>query len=128
MPTTFNTDKDKFEVKIDVQQFTPDEIAIRTSRGYLIVEARHEEREDGLGYVEREFIRKYELPQGAMPENVFLQISSEGVLTVTAPRRVTSSNMDSGGANAFIETLKRLSKTSTSSESEGPCQGNCFQK
>lgn len=79
-------------------------------------------------YVEREFIRKYELPQGAMPENVFSQISSEGVLTVTAPRRVTSSNMDSGGANAFIETLKRLSKTSTSSESEGPCQGNCFQK
>ncbi|CAB3242768.1 unnamed protein product [Arctia plantaginis] len=128
MPTTFNTDKDKFEVKIDVQQFRPDEIAVRTSRGYLIVEARHEEKEDGLGYVEREFIRKYELPQGAIPENVFSQISSEGVLTVTAPRQVTSSGNDPGGTNTFIESLKRLSKSSMSSENEEPCQGNCFQK
>lgn len=51
--STVNLAKNKFEVLLDVQQFRPDEISVKTSDKFIIVEGKHEEKEDEHGYVSR---------------------------------------------------------------------------
>jgi crystallin alpha B len=51
------------------------------------VEGKHEEKaEDGSRMVARQFVRKYTLPQGAKPEDVTSNLSSDGVLVITAKK------------------------------------------
>ncbi|XP_013194471.2 protein lethal(2)essential for life [Amyelois transitella] len=85
--STIKTDKDKFQINLDVQHFSPDEISVKTSDGYVVIEAKHEEKQDEHGFVSRQFVRKYALPEGAESENVVSELSSDGILTVTAPRK-----------------------------------------
>lgn len=86
MGSTIKTDKDKFQVNLDVQHFDPEEISVKTSDGYVVVEGKHEERKDDHGYISRQFKRRYALPEGCNPETVESKLSSDGVLIVTAPR------------------------------------------
>ncbi|KAL0859423.1 hypothetical protein ABMA27_010602 [Loxostege sticticalis] len=90
--STIKSDKDKFQVNIDVQHFDPEEISVKTSDGYIVVEGKHEERKDEHGYISRQFKRRYALPEGCNPETVESRLSSDGVLTVVAPK--TSGDKD----------------------------------
>lgn len=85
--STIKTDKDQFQVNLDVQHFAPDEITVKTADGYIVIEAKHEEKQDEHGYVSRQFVRRYSLPEGTEPEDVVSQLSSDGILTVSAPRK-----------------------------------------
>lgn len=51
--STVNVEKDKFQVLLDVQQFTPDEISVQTNDKFIIVEGKHEEKQDEHGFVSR---------------------------------------------------------------------------
>ncbi|XP_061401127.1 heat shock protein 27-like [Musca vetustissima] len=77
--------KDGFQVCMDVSQFKPSELTVKTVDRTVVVEGKHEEREDEHGYIQRHFIRKYTLPKGYDPKDVVSTISSDGVLTVKAP-------------------------------------------
>lgn len=77
--------KDGFQACIDVQQFKPNEITVKTVDNTVVVEANHEERPDEHGYISRHFVRKYVLPPGYDSEQVTSTLSSDGVLTVKAP-------------------------------------------
>ncbi|KOB52036.1 Uncharacterized protein OBRU01_26644, partial [Operophtera brumata] len=88
MGSNIKSDKDKFQVNLDVQHFTPEEISVKTADGYIVVEGKHEEKKDQHGYISRQFTRRYALPDGCVPETVESKLSSDGVLTVTAPRQV----------------------------------------
>ncbi|XP_071439512.1 protein lethal(2)essential for life-like [Hetaerina americana] len=79
-------DKDGFNAVIDVQQFAPEEIMVKTVGDQVIVEGKHEEKKDQHGYVSRHFVRRYNLPQGIPPENVTSSLSSDGILTISAPK------------------------------------------
>jgi crystallin, alpha B len=79
-------DKDKFQVNVDVQHFAPEEINVKVLNDHVVVEGKHEEKRDQHGYVSRQFIRKYTLPQGCLPDTVESKLSSDGVLTITAPK------------------------------------------
>lgn len=85
--STVTLDKDKFQVNLDVQQFSPNEITVRASGDDTIeIEGKHEEKEDKHGYISRHFVRKYKLPKGTDIQKVQSTLSSDGVLTITAPR------------------------------------------
>ncbi|XP_022123488.1 protein lethal(2)essential for life [Pieris rapae] len=86
--SSIKADKDKFQVNLDVQHFTPEEISVKTADGYIVVEGKHEEKKDQHGYISRQFTRRYALPEGCVPESVESRLSSDGVLTVIAPRKV----------------------------------------
>lgn len=60
--STLNIDNEKFEVILDVQQFTPNEITVKVTDKYVLVEGKHEEKQDEHGYVSRQFSRRYMLP------------------------------------------------------------------
>nr|CAD7593162.1 unnamed protein product [Timema genevievae] len=75
------------QVILDVQQFSPSEITVKTVGNEVIVEAKHEEKQDEHGYVSRHFLRRYLLPADIEVKDVVSSLSSDGVLTVTAPKK-----------------------------------------
>jgi HSP20 family molecular chaperone IbpA len=77
--------KDGFQACMDVAQFKPNELTVKTVDNTVVVEGKHEEREDDHGFIQRHFIRKYTLPKGYDVKDVVSTISSDGVLTVKAP-------------------------------------------
>ncbi|XP_026317221.1 protein lethal(2)essential for life-like [Hyposmocoma kahamanoa] len=85
--SSIKTDKNQFQINLDVQHFAPEEITVKTADGYIVVEAKHEEKQDDHGFISRQFVRRYALPEGVEPEKVVSQLSSDGVLTVIAPRK-----------------------------------------
>ncbi|XP_008202211.1 protein lethal(2)essential for life [Nasonia vitripennis] len=85
--STVTPDKDKFVVTLDVQQFHPEEINVKVVDNTIIVEAKHEEKEDEHGWISRQFTRKYLVPNQCDVGQVESQLSSDGVLTITAPKK-----------------------------------------
>lgn len=85
--STIQSDKDKFQVILDVQQFAPNEITVKTSGNSILVEGKHEEKQDEHGFISRHFVRRYLLPQDHDINDVVSSLSSDGILTVTAPKK-----------------------------------------
>ncbi|XP_034481670.1 heat shock protein 27 [Drosophila innubila] len=77
--------KDGFQVCMDVAQFKPSELSVKVVDKTVIVEGKHEEREDGHGMIQRHFVRKYTLPKEYDGNEVVSTVSSDGVLTLKAP-------------------------------------------
>lgn len=78
---------DHYEICLQMRDFKPDEISVKTSDGTIIVEAKHDERRDDYGLTSRHFVRKYRLPDGCKLENVKSRLTPEGMLIITAPRQ-----------------------------------------
>ncbi|XP_062410718.1 heat shock protein beta-1-like [Sardina pilchardus] len=74
-----------WRVSLDINQFTPEDITVRTKDGYLEITGKHEERQDAHGLVSRCFNRKYRLPAEVDTENIACSVSPGGVLSVEAP-------------------------------------------
>ena len=82
-------DEKTFEVSLDTHNFRPDEIKVDVVGRVLNVEGKHEEKsEDGCKYVSRQFIREYTLPEECPPEEVVSNLSADGVLLITAPKKL----------------------------------------
>lgn len=82
-----HADEKGFRIDIDVRQFRPHEIVVKTNDDYVIVQGNHDKRHEAgsTGYVERHFVRKYLLPRGYNANEVISDISADGVLTIKAP-------------------------------------------
>ncbi|XP_053686969.1 protein lethal(2)essential for life-like [Sabethes cyaneus] len=78
--------KEGFQVNVDVQQFTPEEISVKLADNFITIEGKHEEKQDGKGFVWRHFVRKYQLPEGYDADRMVSSLSSDGMLTVKAPK------------------------------------------
>ncbi|XP_008551690.1 protein lethal(2)essential for life [Microplitis demolitor] len=85
--SVIKADKDKFQVSLDVQQFKPEEINVKVQDNFIVVEGKHEEKSDEHGTVSRQFVRKYLIPEQCMPDKATSSLSTDGVLTITAPRK-----------------------------------------
>ncbi|XP_033211419.1 protein lethal(2)essential for life-like [Belonocnema kinseyi] len=83
--STITADKDTFKVILDVQQFKPEEIKVKVVNRFVVIEAKHEEKKDEHGLISRQFIRKYFVPEQVDIDQLKSSISSDGVLTITAP-------------------------------------------
>ncbi|XP_076645690.1 protein lethal(2)essential for life [Halictus rubicundus] len=85
--STVKADKDKFQVVLDVQQFKPDEISVKVVDKFVVVEGKHEEKQDEHGWISRQFTRRYLIPEQCNIDEVTSSLSSDGVLSITAPRK-----------------------------------------
>ncbi|CAH1393644.1 unnamed protein product [Nezara viridula] len=79
---------DKVQVVLDVQQFAPNEISVRTVDNVVIVEGKHDEKRDEHGYISRHFVRKYLLPKDVIMSEITSALSSDGILTINAPKQL----------------------------------------
>jgi len=80
-------DKDgnrKLQYSLDVRQFKPEEINIKTKDGALQVHAKHEEDTEH-GKVYREYHRSCTLPKDLDPQTLKSQLGHDGVLRIEAP-------------------------------------------
>lgn len=85
--STVTCDKDKFQAILDVQQFKPEEISVKvTGENTITIEGKHEEKQDEHGQIYRHFVRRYVLPKNCDIGKVESKLSSDGVLTIVAPR------------------------------------------
>jgi len=91
-------DDQKFEVTLDVSEYKPEELKVTTVNNTLAIEGKHESHKSdqdntpmstasGSSSVMRQFSRKWTLPTDADPNNVVSNLSSDGILMITAPRK-----------------------------------------
>lgn len=85
--STVKSDKNKFQVILDVKQFKPEEINVKVVDKCVVVEAKHEEQADEHGWISRQFIRRYMIPEQCDIAEVKSSLSSDGVLTISAPKK-----------------------------------------
>ncbi|KAK9695399.1 Hsp20/alpha crystallin family [Popillia japonica] len=80
-------DKEKFMIKLDIQDFAPEEITVKTLDGNMIqIEAKHEKNEED-GFISKQLIRKFVLSNNYDLKDVVSTLSSDGILTVTALKK-----------------------------------------
>nr|AIU47038.1 heat shock protein [Phenacoccus solenopsis] len=84
---TVSNEKNQFKVNLDVQQFKPEEVNVKVVDDYLVVEGKHEEKQDKHGFISRQFTRRYKLPKDVQQENISSSISSDGILSISAPKK-----------------------------------------
>nr|ABF01017.1 small heat shock protein [Belgica antarctica] len=77
---------DDYEVSFDVKSSKPEEIEVKVKDRTIHVEAKHEEREDELGFVSRQFARRFVLPQEFDPETISTFLNAEGKMTIKAAK------------------------------------------
>lgn len=77
---------DDFVVNVDVQHFAPEDITVKVVDNFLEVEAKHDEKPDDHGYIYRYFKRRYPIPEGYNTESIAPKLSSDGVLSIRAPK------------------------------------------
>ncbi|XP_046876478.1 heat shock protein beta-2 [Hypomesus transpacificus] len=75
-----------WRVQLDVCQFTPDELTVRTVDNLLEVTGNHSQKQDAHGFVSRSFTRAYILPAGVDPLLLQVRVSHDGILTMSSPR------------------------------------------
>ncbi|XP_003701665.1 protein lethal(2)essential for life [Megachile rotundata] len=112
--STITADKDTFKVILDVQQFKPEEISVKLVDRFIVVEAKHEEKRDEHGFISRQFVRKYLLPEQVDENELASNISSDGILTISAPLKKTEEKQ-----NERTIKIEFTGKPALRSEKEG---------
>jgi len=80
------SDKEGFSVKLDVQQFKPEEVKVSTFEDTLTIEGKHAEQKDEHGFISRHFVRRYILPKDVDMDKVECRITADGILCVCVPK------------------------------------------
>lgn len=73
-----------FEVKLDIQTFSPEELQVKVSGNKLTVKGKHGRKEDEYGSVSREFHRDFTIPEDVNKDTFESSISDDGILTLKA--------------------------------------------
>merc|ERR1719317_1365524 len=81
-------DDTKLEISLDTTGYKPDELKVSAGQGMICVEGKHEEKcEAGQVMVSRQFSKKYSMPSSARAEEVVSDLSQDGVLVISIPKR-----------------------------------------
>lgn len=84
--STVTIDKNKFQANLNVQQFKPEEISVKILGDRTVtVEGRHEDNSEENGHTLRHFVNKFVLPKNVNASKIESNLSSDGILTITAP-------------------------------------------
>ncbi|XP_026733882.1 protein lethal(2)essential for life-like [Trichoplusia ni] len=82
---TIKIGKDRFQLTLNVRQFNKDELKVKAHPEYVTIEGK-QEKNTAQGYLLRQFVRKFKLPDGCEPSKIESRLSTDGVLTIVAPR------------------------------------------
>merc|ERR1711976_223302 len=85
-------DKDKFEIKIDVSEYSPNDLDVKVENNNLVICAKQESRDQSGTIRSRVFEQKFSLPAGIVTDSVKSNLSREGVLVITADRETTDTS------------------------------------
>lgn len=74
----------RMRLSVDIGEFSPDEIVVKTTERKLIVHAEHEERTAGRT-LHKEFNKEYDLPESVDPATITAYLADDRQLTIEAP-------------------------------------------
>ncbi|XP_041367384.1 major egg antigen-like isoform X2 [Gigantopelta aegis] len=74
----------RFKVRFEVSEFKPDEIQVKVQESKIVVNAKHEEKNDNYT-VCREYSRQVDIPSNVNAEKLQCLLSKDGVLTIDGP-------------------------------------------
>ncbi len=77
---------EEFKTEINVQSFKPEEISVKVKGREILIEGKHEEREDVHGFISRQFRRRYTLPEEFDADTVTTYLDENGKMTVKAQK------------------------------------------
>ena len=79
-------DDDAYKILVNVSDFRPEDIIVKTVGGSVQLEAKREEKTaDGHSFSSRNISQSFTLPRGVDPQSVTSSMSKEGTLTISAP-------------------------------------------
>ena len=79
-------DDDQYKILVNVNEFNPEDIIVKTVGDSVHLEAKREEKtSDGHSYSSRNISQSFTLPRGVNPESVTSSLNKDGVLTISAP-------------------------------------------
>jgi len=88
-----------------VNQFTPDELQVKITDTTISVSAKHEDKRDEHNFSCQEFSRSHTLPHGVKPDDVKCELSSDGVLTISAPKPAPAKALHNKETNIPIQHI-----------------------
>lgn len=97
---------ENFEVSLDISPFKFEEVAVKVRDKFIIVDARHDEREDEYGSVSRQFTRKYVLPDEFDTDTIESFLKDDGKLTIKADKKMKKADI---GGDRFIPIQQHAS-------------------
>merc|ERR1712141_257198 len=84
-----NTNNDKWEISIDVSNFSPDNLKVKVTGDVVVVSGSQENNnsgDDNSSRTSQSFSRSYTLPSGCDPDSVSSTLNNSGQLLVSCPR------------------------------------------
>ncbi|KAG5675776.1 hypothetical protein PVAND_005650 [Polypedilum vanderplanki] len=73
-----------FEVILNVKSFKPEDISVKVKGREIIIEGKHEERQEDNGFVSRQFTRRYVLGEEFDIDTVTSYLSADGQMIIRA--------------------------------------------
>ncbi|KAJ6667637.1 hypothetical protein lerEdw1_016758, partial [Lerista edwardsae] len=107
------SDRDKFSIFLDVKHFSPEDLNVKVIDDFVEIHGKHNERQDDHGYISREFHRRYRLPSSVDQSAITCSLSSDGMLTFSAPK--VQSNTDPSHGERPIPVIREEKPASATS-------------
>jgi HSP20 family molecular chaperone IbpA len=120
-PTACQNPED-FQINLNFKEFKLEDISVKTKDNNIIVEAKHDERSDEIGYAARHITRRFVLPDQYDPNTITSNMSNNGTLTIRAskPKESTSGER--------VIPVQRVEITEDQKPAENPDQENLSEK
>jgi len=81
--------KDKFAVNMDISEFKPEEIKVKTIKNELVIEGAHERNSDEQGFLSAQFVRRVVIPENVDLGAMVSRLNADGTqLTIEAPKKI----------------------------------------
>lgn len=77
---------DDFHTIINVQSFEPEQISVKVKGHEVVIEGKHEEQEDGHGFIARQFTRRFVIPEIYDMETITTTLDTDGKMTIKAQK------------------------------------------
>ncbi|KAK8751059.1 hypothetical protein OTU49_012763 [Cherax quadricarinatus] len=114
---TVNEDQKTHKIIVDVQDFlNGGEVTVKTVDEREVVIEGHIEKQEGNTKSSKRFCKRFVLPEDIEVESVTSVVSSDGVLTITAPRKPSTKQIE---GNIETTQTKKVVKTTTITTIEG---------
>lgn len=83
--TISTASENDFQAVFDISSsFKPEEISVKIVERDIVVEGKHEEREDEHGFISRQFTRRFTLPKDFDSDSVTTYLDKNGKMTIKA--------------------------------------------
>lgn len=97
---------ENFKLTLDLSPFSHNEITLKVRNNFIIVDAKHDEREDEFGFISRQLTRKYILPDDFDTDTIKSFLTNSSKLTIQADRKMKKADI---GGDRFIPIQQHAS-------------------